>query len=210
MNLSYLLDLIPEDAEALIFDLDGTLADTMPFHIIAWEATGKHFNVPITSQLIEEYAGAPSHVVLQKMNERFGWSVDPEEGRKIKSSKYYEILDARGFVNPILPVFELMKYFHRKMPMSIGTGSNAFSANKVIKLIGADDYIDIVVAADEVVQHKPHPETFLRCAEKMNIPPSKCLVFEDGALGVLAAQNAGMSVILVPDYVFVDGFNLRG
>lgn len=203
MNLEFILSIIPENIEGIIFDLDGTLADTMPLHIMAWEDTGRSLSIPITAQLINEYAGAPSHVVLQRMNERFGWTVDPEVGRKMKSEKYYEILDKNGGVGPVGPVFDFMVSMSGKMPMSIGTGSNAYSAGKVMKLIGADEYIDIVVSADDVSDHKPHPETFLKCAEKMGIAPEKCLVFEDGAMGILAAKNANMPAILVPEYTLV-------
>lgn len=195
--------MIPQGVEALIFDLDGTLADTMPLHIIAWEETGRYLKVPITETLINEYAGAPSHVVLQNLNQRFGWEVDPEVGRKMKAERYYEILDERGGVEPIKPVYSLMEYMYGKFPMAVGTGSSAYSANKVMGLIGAHKYIDVVVSADDVDQHKPDPATFLKCAEGMGVAPEKCLVFEDGAMGVLAAQNAGMPVILVPDYVLI-------
>ena len=203
MNLEFILSIIPDNIEGVIFDLDGTLADTMPLHIMAWEDTGKSLNIPITAQVINEYAGAPSHVVLQRMNERFGWTVDPEMGRKMKSEKYYEILDNNGGVKAIGPVFDYMVTISGKLPMSIGTGSNSYSAHKVMKLIGADAYIDIVVTADDVNEHKPHPETFLKCADRMGIAPEKCLVFEDGAMGILAAKHAQMSAILVPDYSLI-------
>ncbi|HPN72097.1 MAG TPA: HAD-IA family hydrolase [Saprospiraceae bacterium] len=203
MTLSEILALIPNGTQGLIFDLDGTLADTMPIHIQAWERTGVHFGVPITGDLVNEYAGAPSHEVLKSWNDRFGWNVDIQEGKEMKTSLYYELLDELGCVEPIQLVYDVMVHYYGSLPMSIGTGSNKYSASRVIKMIGADKFIKDVVSADDVTNHKPYPETFLKCAELMNVDATKCLVFEDGPMGVMAAQNANMRTIYLPEFELI-------
>ncbi|HMS70102.1 MAG: HAD-IA family hydrolase [Saprospiraceae bacterium] len=203
MTLSEILALIPHGTQGLIFDLDGTLADTMPIHIQAWERTGDHFGVPITGDLVNEYAGAPSHEVLKSWNDRFGWNVDIQEGKEMKTSLYYELLDELGHVEPIQLVYDVMVHYYGSLPMSIGTGSNKYSASRVIKMIGADKFIKDVVSADDVTNHKPYPETFLKCAELMNVDATKCLVFEDGPMGVMAAQNANMRTIYLPEFELI-------
>ena len=203
MNYKDILDRIPPDVEALIFDLDGTLADTMPTHIKAWEMTGDYFGVPITGELINEYAGAPSQEVIKKLNERFGWEVDPMEAKDMKTQLYYQLFDEKGEMDRIQPAFDVMVHFYNVLPMAVGTGSNRYSAERVMKSIGADNYISHMVSADDIENHKPHPETFLECAKLIDANPLKCLVFEDGPMGVIAAQRAEMRVMYLPDYVMV-------
>ena len=84
--------------------------------------------------------------------------------------------------------------------MAIGTGGSRRLALKTLEVIGLDRYFDILVSSEDVNQFKPHPETFLKCAELMGVEPADCEVFEDGILGIEAAQAAGMMVVDVTQY----------
>jgi HAD superfamily hydrolase (TIGR01509 family) len=95
-------------------------------------------------------------------------------------------------VTPIEPVTALVQKYHGKMPIAVGTGGHREAVEKTLEIIGIREYFDIIVTANDVKNHKPHPETFLRCAELMNLDPSECEVFEDGDLGIEAARRAGM------------------
>lgn len=191
---------IPPSVKGLIFDLDGTLADTMPSHIEAWAMTGRHYGVEITSDMINALAGAPSMEVISVLNEKFGWEINPGEGKKIKSEFYVALLDQLERIEPIHEVFELVNHFNGKLPMAIGTGSSSINAERVIRALGLQDIITVVVSADDVIHPKPHPETFLTCAQRLNLKPEDCLVFEDGPMGIQAAIAAGMRVLILPQY----------
>jgi HAD superfamily hydrolase (TIGR01509 family) len=107
-------------------------------------------------------------------------------------------------INQIKPhdaVIELMKSAHGKIPMSVGTGASRTSAMLQMKELGIDDLFDFIVTADDVDRHKPEPDTFLKCAELMGVDPEFCQVFEDGELGMQAAQTAGMLLTDVRPFV---------
>lgn len=199
-SYSDLISKIPKDVKGLIFDLDGTLADTMPSHIEAWALTGKHYGVEITPDMVNALAGTPSFEVLKSFNEQYGWSIDPTEGKKLKSDFYVALLDQLERIEPITEVYEIVHHYHGTLPMAIGTGSSSQNAARVIHALGLQDAIPVVVSADDVTHPKPHPETFLVCAEKLNLKPEDCLVFEDGPMGIEAALAAGMRVIVLPDF----------
>jgi len=198
-----LISKIPLSVKGLIFDLDGTLADTMPSHIEAWAMTGRHYGVEITADMINALAGTPSVEVISIFNKKYGWGINPNEGKKIKSEFYVSLLDQLDRIEPIREVYEIANHFNGILPMAIGTASSSENAQRVIRALGLEDVIPIVVSADDVVHPKPHPETFLICARMLNLKPEDCLVFEDGPMGIQAAQAAGMRVLILPQYQLI-------
>jgi beta-phosphoglucomutase family hydrolase len=190
------IDINPK-AKALIFDLDGTLADTMPVHFIAYKNILTEYGIEFTPTLFDTLAGIPAVGTIRKLNEIFGTNMDPEKVGYYKEQEYEKMMYK---MKPITPVIDLVKKYHGKLPMSVGTGGYKRLAWKSLEILGLDSYFDILVSNEDVVHSKPHPETFLKCAEKMGVEPEFCQVFEDGALGMLAAKTAGMMATLVTDY----------
>lgn len=86
-------------------------------------------------------------------------------------------------------------HYYKKLPMALGTGGTKAIATKTMKIVKLDSYFDILVTADDVKNHKPHPDTFLQAAEQLGISPERCLVFEDGEPGINAAKAANMEVL---------------
>jgi haloacid dehalogenase superfamily, subfamily IA, variant 3 with third motif having DD or ED/beta-phosphoglucomutase family hydrolase len=183
---------IEEGVKGLIFDLDGTIADTMPIHYIAWRNTAARYGIDFSEKLFYDLAGVTLYAIAKKLNETFGKNIDPIEMGDAKEAEYEESL---WKAKPITPVVEVIEHYHGKMPMAVGTGGNSRLARKTLEVMGVSQYIDIIVASDNIENPKPHPETFLRCAELMGVNPENCQVFEDGALGIQAAQTAGMKVV---------------
>ncbi|MGD9931685.1 MAG: HAD family hydrolase [Mangrovibacterium sp.] len=191
-----ILDIDPK-AKGLIFDLDGTISDTMPIHYIAWRNAAAKHGIDFTVELFGQLAGIPLYPTVEKLNELFGTSIDPQQMGDEKELEYENNMHQAV---PIGPVVEIIKKYHGKVPMAVGTGGLKRLAKKSLELIGIDKYIDIIVAYEDVKNYKPHPETFLRCAELMGVEPQFCQVFEDGILGIEAAKKAGMMVVDVKDY----------
>ena len=189
---------IEEGIKGLIFDLDGTIADTMPIHYIAWKNTAARYGIDFPEELFYDLAGVTLYAIAEKLNETFGKNIDPIKMGDAKEAEYEESL---WKAKPIIPVVETIEHYYGKMPMAVGTGGNSRLARKTLEAMGVSRYIDIIVASDNIKNPKPHPETFLRCAELMGVKPENCQVFEDGALGIQAALTAGMKV------VDVNGFN---
>lgn len=187
-------------AEALIFDLDGTLADTMPVHFWAYKNILREFGIEFTPEIFAKLAGIPAVGTIEKLNEMFGTQMNAEEVGHYKEREYEKIMHK---MKPIDPVVELAKKYHGILPMAVGTGGYQRLAWKTMEILGLGKYFDILVATEDVQRPKPFPDTFLKCAERMGVDPTVCEVFEDAQLGIQAAKAAGMMATLVTDYYVV-------
>jgi beta-phosphoglucomutase family hydrolase len=188
---------IPQQAKALIFDLDGTIANTMPNHFKSWRKAVVPYGIDFDAALFMQLTGMPRTATIKKLNEMFGTKMNPVIVGKVKEDHFNTLVD---LTEEIEVVTDVIRKYHTILPMSIGTGSTKNGAKKTIEVIGFENYFDIVITADDIINHKPHPETFLKCAELMGVKPQDCVVFEDGILGMNAAAEAGMMVIDVNDY----------
>ncbi len=168
---------ISPGVKGLIFDLDGTLADTMPWHFRAWQKACSRFGITMETEFLQAHTGAPGWEIAGEVIEINGkrGMISPEEILKMKMEEFYKI---QHNVTPIEPVIALVK--------------NREAVERTLEIVGIRHYFDIIVTAHDVTRHKPHPETFLRCAELMGVAPEECEVFEDGDLGLRAARSAGM------------------
>jgi len=184
-------------AEALIFDLDGTLADTMPVHFWAYKNILSSYGIDFTPELFVTLAGVPAIQTIEKLNHQFGTKMIPEEVGHFKEAEYEKIMHK---MKPVTPVIDLVKKYYGKMPMAVGTGGYTRLAWKTMEILGLDKYIDILVSSNDITHPKPHPETFLKCAELMGVAPAVCEVFEDADLGIQAAKSGGMMATLVTGY----------
>jgi len=193
--------LIPgSKVKGLIFDLDGTLADTMPLHIEAWKATGEAFGVSITARMVEERAGTPTIQVIQQLNEVYNWRINSIDFRKKKNQVYLDLKKKNGKIRPVQRVVEVARSYYGKLPMAIGTGSIRYNATMALQDLGIADWFEVMITADDVTHPKPHAETFLKCAKHISVEPKNCMVYEDGPSGIEAALTAGMTVVNVDTF----------
>jgi HAD superfamily hydrolase (TIGR01509 family) len=188
---------IDHRAKGLIFDLDGTIADTMPIHFIAYRNILREYGVEFTPELFITMAGIPAVGTIAKVNELFGTELDPEKFGKLKEDEYEKVMVK---MQPVKAVVELIQKYHGKLPMAVGTGGYKRLAWKTLEILDLKKYFDILVSSEDVVNHKPFPDTFLKCAELMGVEPGFCQVFEDGRLGIEAALSGGMMAVDVTDF----------
>ena len=192
---------IPIDphAKALIFDLDGTLADTMPAHREAWVKAANFFGAPMTEEMVQAWAGMASYKIVGMLNEKFQLKMDPVQVSQKKAAFFFEI-QGTG-IRPIDPIFEIAKKYKDVLPLGIGTGSRRPNAIKILEGLNALTWFQSIVSADDVVHHKPAPDTYLKCANELGVHPTDCVVFEDADFGIQAARDAGMKVIDIRAYL---------
>ncbi|HNR42745.1 MAG TPA: HAD hydrolase-like protein [Bacteroidales bacterium] len=184
---------IKPGVKGLIFDLDGTLADTMPYHFRAWQRACARYGAHIDNKFLRRHTGSPGWIIAEEVIRSCGLngsvSIDSIVNEKMK-----EFLRLQHLIKPIEPVTDIVRKYHGILPMAVGTGGHREAVEKTLEITGLRHFFEIIITANDVSSFKPHPETFLRCAELMHVDPPFIEVFEDGELGIEAAQNAGMMV----------------
>ncbi|MEZ8144467.1 6-phosphogluconate phosphatase [Enterovibrio norvegicus FF-33] len=178
--------------DALIFDLDGTLLDSMPGHYAAWQKTAADFGFEVSESWYHTRGGSPTILTATTLVEQLHLDIEPSVLAAHKMQCFAEVMEAHL---EMLPFTEVARRYAGKKPMAVGTGTLTDIATRMLKKAELLHLFDVVVGADQVSAHKPSPDTFLRCAELLSVTPSKCLVFEDAVFGFDAAAAAGMDVI---------------
>lgn len=183
---------IKEGIKGLIFDLDGTLADTMPNHFKSWRIACQKFGADLDTAFLRKHTGSPGWIIaneiIRKCNLEGKVTAD-----QIMEEKLKEFHRDQHLIKPIDPVVDIVKKYYGILPMAVGTGGHREAVERTLEFTGLRKYFDIIITANDVEKFKPHPETFLKCAELMNIKPEFIEVFEDGDLGIEAAIESGMT-----------------
>lgn len=194
---------IPSNIKAFIFDLDGTIADTMPLHFRSFNSVMSDYGITVPVEMFLQFGGMPVRPACRIVSDTYNQDWDDNEIDKIsiaKQDRFEQMLEGLEIIKPVADVIERYKDI---LPMSCGTGNEKEVSHKILEQLGLKDIMPVVVTAADVTNHKPHPETFLDAAKLMGIAPEDCLVFEDAELGFQAAEAAGMQYIDVTKYYTV-------
>ena len=184
--------------KAVIFDLDGTLVDSMPAHFQAWCEALALNGAPkdiFPEDVFYSMGGRPTEDIVKVINGEFNLDLDPVA---VSYSKRKAFLSRLELVELNEEVVSFAKSLRGKMPLGIASGGSRKVVEATLKATGICDLFDEVVTADDVACGKPAPDSFLNCAERLSVAAKDCLVLEDAAPGIMAAQLAGMMVVTVP------------
>ena len=191
------IDFVPAGA---IFDCDGTLADTMPLHYLAWretlDALGLHDVFP-ESQFYA-WGGTPAKEILERLNVLHGLTLDASQVAHEKEVNYYCLIPQ---VQPIPAVVEEARRLYGQCPLAVASGGARFVVEETLKILGLRELFIAVTTSDDVEYGKPAPDVFLRAAERMAVPPTACVVYEDAPAGFEAARRAGMKAVDITRYL---------
>lgn len=180
---------------AYLFDLDGTVANSMPVHFIAWTQAIAEHGGQFPEELFYAMGGIPLHRTVELLNERFGSSMHPSAVVERKEALYLTMIDQ---VHPVAAVLKVIEAAAGQIPFAIVSGSPRDSIARTLQTLGLTHHFPVIVGAEDYTHGKPAPEPFLRAAELLGIAPERCLVFEDADAGVQSARAAGMAVVRVP------------
>jgi HAD superfamily hydrolase (TIGR01509 family) len=190
------LDIPAGDFAGYIFDLDGTLIDSMPIHYVAWDAAMRQAGLaePLSEDLFYSLGGVPTRRVAERIGQHYGLKVDVEQVFHAKEAFFVEKLAA---VKVIEPVAAVARRVALTRPVAIASGGPRDVVVRSLEVSGLKSLFPVVVTADDVVHGKPSPDMFLLAAQLMGVSPERCLVFEDAEPGMRAAEAAGMAWVRV-------------
>lgn len=180
---------LSDKTEAIIFDCDGTLADTMPLHFVAWTTAMNRHGIEFSEERFYTLAGTPPFRIIEILATEQGVTLDAEAAAAEKESLY---LTSLAEVQPIDPVVQLARDYHGRLPLAVASGSSRDVVTRTLTHLNVIELFTCVVTSEDTQRHKPDPDVFLKAAELLGIPPAGCLVLEDADGGIVAAQRAGM------------------
>ncbi|MEM9236464.1 MAG: HAD family phosphatase [Verrucomicrobiota bacterium] len=183
--------------EAVVFDCDGTLVNSMPAHFEAWCEALSYYGAANVFQEDVFYAmgGRPTKDIVADLNSEYGLKLDPEAVAMKKRQAY---LDHVSEIELIDEVVSFARSLRGKVPMAVATGGTRMVIEKTLQAVEISDLFDEVVTANDVAVGKPAPDIYLHAARLLGVDPERCLALEDAPAGIMSAQQAGMRVVAVP------------
>jgi beta-phosphoglucomutase family hydrolase len=186
-----------QEIRGIIFDLDGTLADTMPSHYEAWSVILNRYGLEMSEDRFYALGGWPTEKVADLLIREAGHEIDAAKLADEKESLFAETLH---LVRPIPHTNDVAREHRGRLPLAVATGATLDIAERILNQIAIRDWFDALVSADQVERHKPNPDVFLEAARRIGIEPQYCLVYEDTDPGLEAARRAGMAHVDVRDF----------
>jgi HAD superfamily hydrolase (TIGR01509 family) len=186
-----------ETADAVIFDCDGTLVDSMPIHFLAWNRTMAEVGIELPEDRFYAMGGIPTHRIIEMLAHEQQVLVDAHATAKRKEEAFYELIH---MLEPIHIIVEVARKLRGVKPIAVASGGSRPGIQRQLQHVGIWDWFDTIVCAEDTTRHKPDPDVFLESARRLAIAPEKCLVFEDAELGIEAAKRAGMDWLDVRNY----------
>jgi HAD superfamily hydrolase (TIGR01509 family) len=187
---------LPEGSfDAYLFDCDGTIADSMPLHYVAWKKALGEWKCEFAEELFYAWGGRPTAEIISALNQRYGLSMPVRSVASRKEDFYFEMLPELKAVPEVLEHIEAQ---HGRIPFAVVSGSARDSVTASLEILKLLDRFNTLVCAGEYEKSKPDPEAFLLAASKLGVAPKNCLVFEDTEMGIQAATAAGMASVKVP------------
>ena len=176
----------------LIFDCDGTLADTMPLHWRAWQTVTERYRLHLPEDRFYALGGIPSRDILKMLSQEQGIPLDHLAAAREKEAEYLPLI---AQVEPINTVVGVARQNHGTIPLAVASGGTRRIIEQVLEHLGIRKLFQAVVTSEDVVNQKPAPDIFLEAARRIGIPPQFCRAYEDTDLGMQAIRAAGMDAV---------------
>jgi beta-phosphoglucomutase-like phosphatase (HAD superfamily) len=179
--------------EALIFDCDGTLCDSMPAHYAAWTKVLEPVGMTLERERYLSFAGTPSQRVIPMLAEEQGITLP--DFPSLNRAKEDSFLDVAHLLQPIEAVVSVARENRGKLKMAVASGGVRRLVMRQLEQLEIVDWFETIVTAEDTERHKPDPDVFLEAARRLGVAPERCRVYEDGEPGIEAARRAGMECV---------------
>jgi beta-phosphoglucomutase family hydrolase len=180
------------EIKGIIFDCDGTLADTMPLHWKAWQTVTTKHGLHFPEDRFYSLGGVPSRDIFKMLCSEQGKNLDCLALSHEKENAYLPFLPE---VKAIDVVVEVAKANHGRLPMAVASGGIKHIIEQVLEHLQIRHFFDAIVTSEDVKHQKPAPDIFLEAAKRIGIPPQECRGYEDTDLGMQAILAAGMDAV---------------
>lgn len=175
--------------QALIFDCDGTLTDSMFAHYSAWREALSVQGILLDESSFYKHSGTPSSRVIPMLASAQGKQVNFERALIAKEEAFLRSLDA---LQPIANVVRIAEENRGRRKMAVASGGTRRLVHHQLQQVEIIDWFDTIVTCEDTEYHKPDPHVFLEAADRLGVSPKACRVYEDGEPGIEAARRARM------------------
>jgi HAD superfamily hydrolase (TIGR01509 family) len=164
----------------------------MPIHFVAWHATMLRYGIDFDEEHFYELGGVPTDKIITILADMAGLKLDAKAIAHEKELEYAKTIEQ---LTPVSAVVEIARQHRGVIPMAVATGGERWIAEKSLRKIGVLDWFNAIVTADDVTNHKPHPDVYLLAASRLKVDPKTCCAYEDTDIGLESARRAGMTTI---------------
>jgi beta-phosphoglucomutase-like phosphatase (HAD superfamily) len=186
------MKLTKETLKGIVFDCDGTLADTMPLHWRAWQAISRRHKFHFPEDRFYSLGGVPSRDILKMIGEEQRIAIDHLAVAHEKEAEYLPLI---AQVEPINTVVGVARENFGRIPMAVASGGTKPIIEQVLEHLGIRKLFAAVVTSEDVTNQKPAPDIFLEAAKRIGVEPRFCRAYEDTDLGMQAIRAAGMEAV---------------
>ena len=185
--------------KAVIFDMDGVLIDSMPYHAAAWVAVFANAGITIQRDDIYKMEGSNHIGIIRLVFEKAGRIPQPEDFHKLAEEKK-EIFSKINKATVFEGIYELIDILKNKYALAVVSGSDKAVVKELIGRFFPDTF-SVMVTGNDVKEGKPSPLSYLKAVEMLKVRKDECIVIENAPLGVESAKRAGLYCIAIPTYV---------
>ena len=178
--------------KGIIFDCDGTLADTMPLHWRAWQAIAQRHRLRFPRERFYALGGVPTRDILKMLSHEQGVPIDPVSVAHEKEAEYLPLISQ---VEPVNIVVGVARQHHGRIPLAVASGGTKKIITQVLEHLAIARLFDAIVTSEDVTRQKPAPDIFLEAARRIGVAPQFCRAYEDTDLGLQAIRAAGMEAV---------------
>ena len=161
----------------------------MPLHMKAWKETVHSFGAEFDLEFFFSKKGMREADIVAQFNLQFGRALNSADVARVKNNFFLQHI---AEVLPLRLVVDVVRRYHKVLPMAVASGGAREIIERELQVTGIVNFFDVILTADDPFKPKPFPDLFLEAARRIGVQPSFCQVFEDGDLGLQAAESARM------------------
>ncbi len=183
---------LPEGTQALLFDCDGTLVDTLSLYRVCWRQVFGRHGFDMSDEWFARFAGDHVHAFVTAAFP----DADPGTRADITEEGMAMFMASTHLVEPLEHVVDIARAHHGRLPMAVVSSGPGEAVRESLAAVGITELFDFVLTLDDVRAGKPDPDGYRQAIDRLGVDPEHCVAFEDSAPGMAAARAAGISTVV--------------